>query len=320
MKQQGFKILEYNDISRDIETLQQKGWDSGVYVGFERVAKHYNILPGSCTDYVGYPQSGKTELCLELLLNTSEFYGWKHLLFVPDIGTSLEVMAKLIHKSTGKTFKKQYPNHIDIKTAFNACTFLLEHFKIIHKTDPKIRLTPLDIWTYAVELKKKERIDTVMIDSWKDLYHDYSAYGGDYAKYLSSILPMRNEIAESSGLHLNTIIHPKNPVRNKDGKIRPPFADDMEGGAQWNNSGKSIIAVHRESPDENVSDIYFRKIKPEAVGRATATAVCLQFDYATSRYYVLADDGVTKMFATKTRDQKPTVDFSEPRYKQDLPF
>jgi hypothetical protein len=324
----GFKILEFNDISAQIEKLHENGWDSGKYVGFDNVSKHYNMLPGSCTDWTGYPQSGKTELCLEFLLNTSEFYGWKHLLFVPDIGTSIEIMAKLIHKHTGKTFQKKYKNYIDIKTAFSACTILLENFKIIHKTDHRVQLSPIDVWEFAVDYAKKERLDSVLIDSWKDLSHDYEKHAGSYAKYLSSILPIRNEMAESSKLHFNTIIHPKSPVRNKDGKIRPPSADDMEGGAQWNNSGKSIIAVHRESLDENVSDIYFRKIKPEAVGRATSTAICLNFDVSNSRYYTLDPLTKSKIYGRRQQveiEQKPltpNVDFLTPKKEdfENLPF
>jgi hypothetical protein len=322
MNEKDFKILEFSDVQPGLEKLQKDGWDSGAYLGFPIVANHYNMLPGSCTDWTGFPQSGKTEVCLEFLLNTSEFYGWKHLIFAPDIGTSLEIMAKLIHKSTGKTFIKKYSNHIDIKTAFNSCTMLLEHFKIIHKTNPKAKITPLGIWEYAREYKKRERLDTVMIDSWKDLHHDYDNHGGSYARYLSNILPIRNEIAEESKLHFHTIIHPKNPVRNKDGKVRPPSADDIEGGAQWNNSGKSIIAVHRENLNENVSDIYFRKIKPESVGRASSTAVCLMYDYAKGRYYAIDTLSYQPVFALKRPPErvepiKPNISFHEPKKEEE---
>jgi hypothetical protein len=324
MNEKDFKLLEFKDIESGIETLHEKGWDTGKYLGFPAIAAHYNMLPGSCTDWTGYPQSGKTELCLEFLLNTTEFYQWKHLIFAPDIGTSLEIMAKLIHKHTGQTFIKKYKNHIDIKTAFKACSMLLQHFKIIHKTNPKAQITPLGIWEYASEYKKREGLNTVMIDSWKDLHHDYENYGGSYAKYLSNILPIRNELAEHSKLHFHTIIHPKNPVRDNKGKVRPPFADDIEGGAQWNNSGKSIIAVHRENLSDNVSDIYFRKIKPEAVGRAGSTAVCLMYDYTKGRYYGLDPLSKQPVFAMEKQyvpqPIEANVNFYEPKEDDELPW
>lgn len=289
----GFKLLEFNDISNDLEYLHKHGWDHGKYVGFDCFRDHYNMMLGGCTDWTGYPSSGKTEMLLELLFNTSEFYGWKHMLFVPDIGKSVEVMAKLIHKYTGKTFIKRYPNYITITEAFNSCSWLLEHFKILHKTDPKAKIAPIEFWDYAVAYKESgEELHTVVIDSWKDLWHDYKAHGNNYAQYLSNVLPTRNDIAEKHKLHIHTIIHPKNPmVSSKDRKIYPPSTFDMEGGAQWSNCGKCIITIHRENFDSEITDIYFRKIKPESIGKNTATPKMLYFDVVKSRYYHLENSG-----------------------------
>lgn len=288
----GFKILEFNDISNDIEYLHRHGWDCGRFVGFDVFKNHYNMIEGGCTDWTGYPSSGKTELCLEMLFNMSSFYGWVHMLFVPDIGKSIEVMAKLIHKYTGKTFIKRYPNYIEISEAFNSCGWLLDHFKILHKTDSKARITPVEFWDYSAKYKSQNKLDSTLIDSWKDMFHDYKAHGGNYAQYLSDVLPIRNDMADRHGLHMHTIIHPKNPmVSSKDRKIYPPSTFDMEGGAQWSNSGKCIITVHRDSFDSGVTDVYFRKIKPESVGKNISTPVMLYFDVSRSRYYHLESTG-----------------------------
>lgn len=324
----GFKILQFEDVQDQLGHIHKHGYDAGRYVGFPSFKEHYSMLPGSCTDWTGYPQSGKSELMLEMLFNMTHFYGWKHMLFVPDIGASVDVMIKLIHKETGQTFKKKYPNYIDIKKAFNSCSMLMESFKIIHRTSYKEKLTPVEFWEFAAEYKKEHGLDTAVIDSWKDLHHDYTAHGGSYAPYLSYVLPVRNEIAERSGLHFHTVVHPKNPQRDKNRKIYPPFPDDIEGGAQWNNSGKSMIVVHRENFDNRITDVYFRKIKPESVGRATNTAVSLEFDIAKSRYYWLDHDH-SRVYAEKEyrEDYKPVavqqtlVDYTEPRKEtEEAPF
>lgn len=326
---EGFKILDFNDIQPQIEELHKNGWDSGKFVGFDSFYNHYNMKSGSCTDWTGYPSHGKTEICLELLLNMTAFYGWKHLIYAPDIGNAIDIMAKLIHKHTGKTFKKKYNNFIEIKTAFSSCTHLIDNFKILHRTKTKAIITPIKLWEYAIEYSKENKLNTVMLDSWKDMYHDYKSVGGSYAQYLSNILPMRNELAELSGLHFHTIIHPKNPQRNDNRKIYPPSYDDMEGGAQWGNSGKSIIAVHRENFDDNRTDIYFRKIKPESVGIASSTPISLNFDFTSSRYFATDSNG-NKLFAHKKGEEeviKPPIKQAErhplnpPKEKQeDLPF
>lgn len=301
----GFKILEYGDISTQIETLHQYGWDNGLYVGFPEFKDKYNMIAGGCTDWTAWPGHGKTELVLELLFNMSSFYDWRHLLYVPDIGKSIEVMAKLIHKFTGKTFIKRYSNYIDIKTAYQSCGWLLDHFKIMHRTDSKARITPVQLWEYAVKVKDEFGINTVMIDSWKDMNHTYEDHGGSYAKYLSNTLPVRNDIAELHNLHFHTIIHPKQPLLSgKDRKLYAPTPNDMEGGAQWNNSGKCIISLFREEYESHVTDIYFRKIKPESVGKTTSIPVSLSFDIVKSRYYYIDANG-GKHFAAKEPPPPP---------------
>lgn len=292
----GFKILQWNDIQPELEHLHAYGWDNGLYVGFPQFKNHYNMMVGGVTDWTGHPGHGKTEMCLEMLFNMSSFFGWVHMLYVPDIGKSIEVMAKLIHKYTGKTFIKRYQNYIGLTEAFNSCTWLMEHFKILHKTDTKANLSPVELWDYAVEYKQENRLDSVMIDSWKDMRHDYKDYGGGYATYLSHVLPVRNEIAEKHRIHMHTVIHPKNPD-SRDLKLRPVNTRDMEGGAQWANSGKCIISIFREDFDSDVTDVYFRKIKPESVGRTTSTPVSLKWDYVSSRYYY--EENGNKIYANK---------------------
>jgi len=319
-------IRKYGDIDKELSHVHEHGYDSGVYLGFPAIDEHYSMKLGTCTDWTGYPHSGKSQLLLESLMNTTDFYDWKHLLCVPDIGGSLDIMIKLIHMATGKTFKKKYHNYIEIKHAFDTCAKLFQNFFILHNVDPKKTLTPIEFWEYATELKKTKGIHTASIDSWKDMKHKYEDHGGGYATYLSHVLPIRNKMAEMNELHFHTVIHPKSPQRDKNRKIYPPHFDDMEGGAQWGASGKSIIAVHRENYNDNRTDVYFRKIKPESVGKASSTPICLEFDVIKSRYYRLNND-LQRVYATKEKSIEPVsiqapIDFSSSIHEieSDTPF
>lgn len=293
----GFKILEHSDIEKDLELYHRLGAKKGVYLGFESMRKHYSMRTNGVTDWTGLPQSGKTELLLECLFNTSSFYGWKHLLFVPDIGDEIEVMAILIHKYTGMTFDKKYPNYIDIHEVWKASSWLFEHFHIMKKTEPTATISPKEFWDFAVEYKKEYGIHTATIDSWKDMRHDYHLYGGTYAQYLSYMLPYRNMLSEQNDIHFHTIIHPKTP-RRFEGKIQQPDIDDMEGGAQWNNSGKVIISVHRENKEGTDANVKMLKIKPKVVGDWGFFGI--NFDPALSRYFDINPQARSqKQYATK---------------------
>lgn len=305
----GFKIVDFNDIQKPLELYHQGGAMAGKFVGFDCLDGLYSMQECGVTDWTGLQGSGKTELLLEFLFNMSQFWGWKHLLYVPDIGDSTEVMAKLIHKYTGKTFQKRFPNYIDIRTAFNSCSWLLQHFYILEKKSPKGYITPIQFWDLAVKMKESHGIQTATIDSWKDMRHDYSKYNNSYAVYLTEILPYRNMVSEQNKLHFHTIIHPKTP-RRQQGKIQMPDVDDMEGGAQWGNSGKSIISVHRPTYDAKFADIKILKAKPASVGVRGMTT--LNFDASISRYYEIKEqNGGERLFAHKEKSKESGVILSE---------
>jgi len=254
----------------------------GIDVGFNALKGVWSFGSGTTTDITGFPTSGKSQFALEILLNVSKSAGKKHLLFMPDVGSELEIIADLLHKGTGKTFDKRYNNRIDDKTINVALPSLDDSFTLISQRDLREKITPYDLFFYAAELKERGVIDSLVIDSWKDLYHDTRGFNRE-DNYLAYTLKQRNQIAERSGLHIMTIIHPTKPQKQKDGSILPPTAYDLKGGSEWFNNGKSIITVHRPDIEKNITEIDFRKVKPRSLG--TRKKVFLHFDMIKFRYY-----------------------------------
>ena len=303
----GFKIVEQSDVIDDLIAYRTNYNERGKYLGFNSIDEFYSMQLGNVTDWSGFPMSGKTQVLMELLLNTSLFYGWKHLVYFPDVGNKVEIIADLMHKVTGKSFNPKYENHIQEADVYKEITWILEHFKILTKSDVKAKLTPFEFWDMAAEMKRTEGLHTASIDSWKDMYHDYGKYG-TYATYLEVVLPYRNQIAEDNDLHLHTIIHPK--LTEKENGIRkPPSPYDLKGGSEWFNSGKCMITVHRESKDTNEAKIIFGKIKPRSIG---ATGECSLFlDLNSFTYYEHTLQG-QKRYASKKNVDKIKEDFVQP--------
>lgn len=243
--------------------------------------EHYSMQLGNCTDWTGYPMSGKTQVLMELLLNTSMYYGWKHLVYFPDVGSNVEIIADLIHKKTGKGFNPLKENVIGDTELAQELEWITHHFKVLTKKEVKAKLTPFQFWDLAVEMKHEEGLHTASIDAWKDLSHPYKEYGG-YAQYLEIALPYRNQIAEDNNLHLHTIIHPK-LTEKENGKRKAPVPYDLKGGSEWFNSGKSMITIHRPDLDGNMAQINFNKIKPRAIGKIGS--IELNFDLDKFVYY-----------------------------------
>jgi hypothetical protein len=323
MTGKGFKITEHSDVYKELLHYRENYNERGKYLGFEALDNFYTMQLGNVTDWTGFPMSGKTQVLMELLLNTSKFYGWKHLLYFPDVGNRTEIVADLMHKLTGKTFNPKYDNHIDEVTIQKELNWLLYHFKILTKVDIKAKLTPFEFWDMAVEIKKKEGLHTACIDSWKDMSHEYSKYG-NYATYLEVVLPYRNQIAEDNDLHLHTVIHPK--LTEKENGIRKaPSPYDLKGGSEWFNSGKCMITVHRESKEDNEVQIIFGKIKPRSIGSIGEAR--LKFDL--KRFVYFDDVDGQRVYAAAKGKEKPeyepkqeikaNLDFLD-SINQDLPF
>lgn len=299
----GFEIATAANIRNDMVKYAKQGALKGKYLGFPNMQKNYTMsLPG-VTDWTGFPRSGKTQVLMEFLLNTSEYYGWKHLVYFPDVGNEVEIIADLIQKKTGKTFDKRYKHHIKEFEIDTELPWLLEHFKILTKKDLKAKLTPYQFWDLAVQIKNEQGLHTASIDSWKDLKHDTKEFGRD-DKYLEDVLSYRNGIAEKHSLHLHTIIHPTRTDKDASGNRKPPTPYDLKGGTEWFNNGKNMVTVHRPNGGGNKTEIYWNKIKPRSIGNVGKTE--LMFDLERFRYYT--EDLGSKVFAKK--------DYEEPKQQQ----
>ncbi len=282
----GFDIVTPAGVNNEMIEYAKKGALKGKYLGYPEVQEHYTMALGGVTDWTGFPQSGKSEVVMDYLLNTSIYYGWKHLVYLPDSGNEKEIIADLLHKLTGKTFDKRFKNLITDFEITSELPWLLEHFKILTKKDLKKKLTPYQFWDLAAKLKDEEGLHTATIDAWKDMHHDTQKFGRD-DKYLEDVLSYRNAIAEKHNIHLHTVVHPLKTDKDNDGNRKPPSPYDLKGGTEWYNNGKCMVTVHRPSGEKNMVEIYWNKIKPRSIG-STGMSV-KYFDIALRKYYWFND-------------------------------
>jgi hypothetical protein len=287
-------IIEEEEIRDSLHDYYKSGGGNTFYVGFNSLSKHYNIKEGGVTDWTGYPGSGKTELLLECLKNCSDWYGHKHLIYMPDAGTSEEVIAKLIHKFTGKQFEEFFydkqgnkvliRNRIEEKEMFRVLPEVLKYFKIFNPTAAnKSRskaVTPKEFWDFAVDNKRELGLFSAVIDSWNYMRHDIGSQRQD--QWLEEILSYRNELAERNNIHFHTIIHPKGEKKDKNGKKLMPDMHSLKGGSEWANNGKTIIIAHRDF-ESQITDIKVDKAKPKIVGVQGLSA--LRYDVSYGGFY-----------------------------------
>lgn len=277
------KKLNYQDVFDEVSKYLEKGAEPGLKTGFSCLDELYTHKNGGVTDWTGFPASGKTYFCLEVLMNLSERHNKRHGLFVPDIGSDKEVIAKIVKMKTGKDFHDKFNNKITQAHLAKEMDWIFHHFVIFKKKDFKSGVTPMDFWEMICSYKDEGgKLDTGLLDSWKNLKHIYS---GREDLYLDEVLSTRNELAEDNKKHFHTIAHAIKTDADRDGKRRIPTAWDIKGGGSWYANGKNIITVDFPIKTSNRVDLYISKVKPEDVGKIGTVVDKLFLDFYKGRYY-----------------------------------
>tara|TARA_R110000787_G_scaffold113137_1_gene222269 strand:- start:172 stop:861 length:690 start_codon:yes stop_codon:yes gene_type:complete len=195
---------------------------------------------------------------------------------MPDDGSDVEVLSNLMHKLTGKTFDQHYANAITEQDIARHSAAFIDNFRFIGSEH---NLEPEAFWNYAKELK----CNSAVIDSWNYMAHKGEPTSPDY---LRKILSLRNRFMDVNKMHSFTIIHPKNPDPKavKDGNVKKPSVYDLMGGSEWNNNGKNIMVVHKDSKENHQPyQIYVDKVKPKHYGKLGDCS--LWIDWNKQRFY-----------------------------------
>ena len=321
------QITSLTDRTERIKTYLDNQGYPGKDTGFVTLKDLYTHKDGGVTDWTGFPSSGKTYFVLDVLFNLSERYGQVNALYVPDLGAYEDIVGKLIKMYTGKNVHPKYGNRASMADVFHSIPFLSKHFLILEKADVKKPVTPTNLWEFVCDYKGAEGgvINNLLIDSWKNLYHDIGNKRED--QYLDYALSYRNELSEKYGKHFHTIAHAvKTEFEDSTGsdgkrKRRIPSAMDIKGGGAWFANGKSMATVDRPNFQETGVDVYIFKTKPEDVGKAGASINQIFLDPQRGRYYEVINgqrhnpyDNIkfTKLYETKLPYKESADD--------DLPF
>ena len=269
-------IKKDSEVIDQLMDLQKNGMPKGSKVNLAPFDEQLTFVKGGCTDITGYPFYGKSLVFKEILMSLSINSGWRHCVYLPDDGSDVEVLSNLMHKLTGKTFDKEYQNVITERDISKHSKTLLNSFKFIsseHNLEPKA------FWNYA----KEQGCHSACIDSWNYMAHEGEPISPDY---LRKILSYRNRFFDANKMHSFIIIHPKNPdpKQVKEGMVSKPTVYDLMGGSEWNNNGKNIIVVHKNTKQNHEPyTIHVDKVKPKFYGQLGSFQI--HMDWATQRFY-----------------------------------
>lgn len=292
-------LVTLDDVAERIDDLHLNGLQKGYDLGFDSLHDYYTILPGRTTYIVGSPAHGKTYFWFECLINLSDFYGLKHLIFSPEMGDAHEIYADLCSMVIGKKFQALDKNELKI-----AKEFVNEYFKIIAPSGEGLTV---EGWFWHAE---KYKPDTLTGDPFNEFLHDFRDDYNRQDLYIERQLSYVRRKSKDANIHTCIINHARDQKAKEENGIiyyPPPTAREYAGGQAWFRKGQGMICLWR--PPEGVNDplgekypsnevhIIVQKAKPRGMGK-TGT-VKLYLDQEKWRYYEMDSLNTFKKYAHK---------------------
>lgn len=283
----GGQIIYPRDLLSQLEELHELGLQKGVSTGWPGLDEYITLKPGTTFYVYGQPFSGKSEWWFEVLLNTTCLQGWKHAIFSPETGAAHNIMAELISKYLRKPFYRNIPGCITIEELYRAHNELSEHFLIIDAKDDE-PLTLDSIFNLVADHEQQYgRIDTITIDPWNELEHDFfERDGGRQDIYLERALGRirRNAIKYNRINCVITHIANQTLIETDGYRCYPmPSPREIAGGQAFYRKGMNMVAAWRPpgpkngimmtNPEtgqpfrENELVLEIQKFKPKGVGK-----------------------------------------------------
>lgn len=328
-----------SDIQPRVDELFKNGIAKGAYMGFDCLKDYYSVKLG-CTTYIcGIPTVGKSSFWFEMLINLSEFYGWKHAIFTPETGNVEEVIAELCACYIQRPFFKTYPNAMSEQEKYKALSWLNEHFFIADPKDEALSIEKFYSAIDDIEKKYEIKINTTTADPFNELTHDFSDHNNRQDLYIEHLLGLVRRNARTTGRHNCIITHVAQQQLVKEGNVSyypAPTARDYAGGQAWYRKGLGMIALWRPPLGLNDQDgrpyqdnevhVIIQKAKPKGIGQKGV--VKLFFNLNRSRYYEIDSNGqmlyAHKESASPIEKMSPVLDYTLPMNQQinsdDVPF
>lgn len=260
-------ILRVADVSKSMDYTFKNGKKRGLTTHITAVDPHFTWKPGELTCMTGWPQHGKTEFTLFLMLLKAIHAGWRWAVFSPENHPADELFDTLIHTYIGQSVDPRYSNQMSFAQYQRGKEFVNEHFLYIY---PNEIHTPYTIREYFAYITAAEKINGTLKDPWNKMAHKRNP-GDTIEDYLASHFPVEQRFAREQDISSIITAHPVSPRSigklTKGEALPVPDQYSLSGGAMWDNMFDNILCVYRPfyHEDKSRTEVQFisHKIKKQ---------------------------------------------------------
>ena len=299
-------VYTAEELRGSLSNLRNEGIKKGAWTGFDSLYEKYSVKKGSTTYLYAGAHQGKSQFGFELMMNLSQFSGWKWAVYSPETGSPTEVFAELLWVYLRKPFLINNKITATDEESDKAIEFINRHFFIIDSGLQDLSVEGFYTAVEEIEETYDVKIDGCMIDPFTEIKTDVSSGVRDDIAIGQVLTKIRKHSAEND-FHTIVTVHTKHQqAKYKDGVpyVDVPTMNDIAGGMQWSRKGMMVINVWRcpfGLQDENgipyepnQVKITVVKAKPKIVGNLGS--VTLYYDKLSNRYYEIDKNG-NKKFA-----------------------
>ena len=312
-------IYPVTRIQNQLTTLRQNGVQKGCWTGFADLFNIYSCKRGSTTYLYAGAHQGKSQFAFEIMINLSEYEGWRWAIYSPETGSPAEVYAELAWVYLRKPFLINDKINATEAEAARAMEFLQDHFYVV---DPGLQDLSIKGFYSAVETIEETgvKIDGCLIDPFTEIKTDVDSGIRDDIAIGKNLTQIRKTSADKD-YHTIVTVHTKHQqtkVKNGTPYVDVPTMNDIAGGMQWSRKGMMVLNVWRcpfgmedENGipyEENQVRVTVVKAKPKAAGKLGH--IYMYYDKMSNRYY-MRDYSGKKIYSEQDPAKAPAqVDLS----------
>ncbi len=252
--------------------------------------------------WTGFPNDGKTQFTLFMMIMKSIRTGWKWVMWSPEmksanfVDNKVKVHYNVLAYDIIATFTGKTPyRHIHEKFGVPMCTidelhevsdWIGKHFIFLDPKEKKIT----DIEKLLKRTYDKHGYDGILIDPFKNIEAEHNVRDD---KHLHDVFSKFKDFAVQSNTVMNWIAHPKSGVsrvvKQQGNEVLVPCNQYMlAGGAAWDNSMDGIYSIQRPDAliDPTISTVAFHNLKQRMQHLTSERGVVtdINFNVKTRRY------------------------------------
>ena len=168
-------IYTAEELRGSLTTLRNEGVKKGAWTGFDSLYDKYSVKRGSTTYIYAGAHQGKSQFAFELMMNLSEFSGWKWAVYSPETGSPTEVFAELLWVYLRKPFLINKKITATDEETEKAIDFINRHFFIIDSGLQDLSIEGYYTTVEQIESDYDIKIDGCLVDPFTEIKTDVSS-------------------------------------------------------------------------------------------------------------------------------------------------